>query len=460
MADIVVVTDGIRELAVKQIRPELAADRMYVAMFADEARLVAMLDHPNVVRVFEVGEHGGLPFLAMELLHGGSVGWLQRQGARPPEEVLHIGIAAAAGLHYAHVRCDAAGAPLHIVHRDVKPHNLFVTCDGIVKVLDFGVARARDRSARTHSGVVKGTLRYLAPEQCRAKPVDARADVFSLAVVLWELLAGQPLFLRSSDLETMLAITESDAPRVSTIVPGTPAVLDAVLARALAREREARFGSAEELRAALVDAAAQLGIRLPSEALARRVREATATGATSEPAPPSEVVAPRSGPFTRRLEPALHPEPVVVDTDALMTRPLARRRVVAGGGRAKAAWIAGAGVAAAAAILAVTLGRGTPRTPTTREDTTEPAPSSETPAPSRPPAPEPGPAPAPSAPAASIPPPTASPEPAAAATAPATASPASPKPTPVRKRPAAKRTRPAPPKQRAWDPGSPLPPLP
>jgi serine/threonine protein kinase len=447
---------------------------MYIAMFADEARLVAMLDHPNVVRVFEVGEHAGLPFLAMELLHGCSVGWLQRHGARSPEEVLHIGIAAAAGLHHAHERRDAAGAPLHIVHRDVKPHNLFVTCDGTVKVLDFGVARARDRSVQTRSGVVKGTLRYLAPEQCRAQPVDPRADVFSLAVVLWELVTGQPLFLRDSDLETMLAITEHDAPRVTAIVPGTPAVLDAIIARALARDRDARFASADQLRAALVNAAAQLGISLPSEALAHRVREAASTGATSEPPPASEPVAPRSGPVTRRLATAPPTDTVVLDTDALITQPLAPRRAAAWRGRAKAAWIAGAGVAVA---LLLNLGRDAMRAASNREESTSAAPSSEPHAPSTPSTPDPL-----AAPAASLPSPAASPAspappappaPVTESMAPPTAPPAStapvtesmapptaPPPTPPRKRPATKRTRPAPPKQRAWDPGSPLPPHP
>lgn len=279
MADVfLAVDDAASEVAIKRIRPVLTHDRQYVSMFLDEARLLAQLEHPNVVRVFEVGQHQGLPFLVMELLDGVSVARLQRGASRANRplsiaEVIQIGIGAADGLHYAHTRTDPARQPLGIVHRDITPRNLFVTRDGAIKVLDFGIARMEDRSVRTRTGVVKGTVQYMSPEQCRAQPTDARSDVFSLCIVLWELLAAMPLYLGESDLDVMLAITESDAPRLSTMCPRAPQLLEDVLARGLVREPSRRFASARDVRRALEHAAHELQLVVPTRELAERVRQ-------------------------------------------------------------------------------------------------------------------------------------------------------------------------------------------
>jgi serine/threonine-protein kinase len=224
-------------VAIKRILPHLAKDEQFREMFLDEGRIASRLSHPNVCQVFELDDSDGDLFLAMEYLDG--VGWDQLAAAVPigpeaePPLVLAAGVLAQAadGLHYAHTLRDAEGNATPVVHRDVSPQNLFVTIDGICKVLDFGVSKMMTDGPRTKSGVVKGKLPYMAPEQIRGEPVDARTDVFSLGVCLWEALAGERLYDRATDFLIWKAVTEEDAPLITTRWPGCPLAIEGLLPR-------------------------------------------------------------------------------------------------------------------------------------------------------------------------------------------------------------------------------------
>ena len=247
---------GFRTLiVVKRILPHLASNRQFIRMFLDEARLAALLDHPNVVRIIEVSHDGEEYFLAMELVQGKPLSAVLRKAARerrPPSPALaaYIIAQAASGLGYAHALTDGDGRALGVVHRDVSPQNVLLSFEGAVKLIDFGVARAFGRVAHTSPGGLKGKIEYMSPEQASAEDVDHRADVFALGVVLWEVLTGRRLFRRETELATMRAILDDPIPRPSEVAD-VPAALDAVVMRALRKRRDARFGSAHEMAQAL-----------------------------------------------------------------------------------------------------------------------------------------------------------------------------------------------------------------
>jgi len=187
---------GFNKLTViKQIRPQLADDPEFLSMFLDEARLAARLNHPQIVQTNEVGHEANRYFIAMEYLEGQPLNRVvNRVGRERFPLAMHIGLLAdtLAGLHYAHDLTDYDGTPLEVVHRDVTPHNIFITYEGQVKVVDFGIAKAMNSSSETKTGVLKGKVAYMAPEQARGEKVDRRADVFSVGVMLWEAAVGSP----------------------------------------------------------------------------------------------------------------------------------------------------------------------------------------------------------------------------------------------------------------------------
>ena len=242
-------------VVVKKVLPHLAVKPDFIAMFLDEARIASMLDHPNVVRITEVGRTDNEYFLAMELVQGKPLAAILQQSEKAKTPIPHnlgalIVANAAAGLHHAHQLTDASGNPLGLVHRDVSPQNIMVSFEGSVKVIDFGIARALGRLGDTNSGSLKGKLGYMAPEQARGESVDARADIFSLGVVLWECVAGRRLFLRENELATLRAVVYEPIPSVSKFVEVDTA-LDAIIRRSVARSVDERFQTAEEMRIAL-----------------------------------------------------------------------------------------------------------------------------------------------------------------------------------------------------------------
>ena len=248
---------GFRTLVVvKRILPHLASNSQFIRMFLDEARLAALLDHPNIVRIIEVGHDGEDYFLVMELVQGKPLSAVLRKAARehkPPSPALtsYLISQAAHGLAYAHTLTDGEGRPLGVVHRDVSPQNVLISFEGAVKMIDFGVARAFGRVAHTSPGGLKGKIDYMSPEQASAEEVDHRADVFALGVVLWEALTGRRLFRRETELATMRAIVDDPIPHPSEIVPTLPIELDTIVMRALRKRKDARFASAQEMAVAL-----------------------------------------------------------------------------------------------------------------------------------------------------------------------------------------------------------------
>jgi phosphate/phosphite/phosphonate ABC transporter binding protein len=250
-----------RFVVVKRILPQLAVQESFVEMFLAEARYVARITHPHVVQIYELGEDRGLPYLSMEYVPGCSlrdllVAAIRARAPLPPGVAVGLAVSACAGAHAAHELADPQGRPLGLVHRDISPHNLMVTVDGHVKLLDFGIAKATHESAidHTRTGTLKGKVHYMAPEQCRQEPLDRRADVFALGVVLWELLSGERLFKRDSELEAMQAIVSGDVRDLRRIRKDLPPALIAVVEQALATKRESRFATADLMRRALLEA--------------------------------------------------------------------------------------------------------------------------------------------------------------------------------------------------------------
>jgi serine/threonine protein kinase len=267
-----------RHVVLKMILPEKANDTTAVQMFLDEARLAASLNHQNVAQVFEVGEDTGMHFLAMEYVHGQDLRALLAKagstGTRVPLELaLTIVAGAASGLHHAHERRTSDGVPMGIVHRDVSPSNLMVGYDGAVKLLDFGIAKATMRSFETQSGIIKGKFAYMSPEQCRGREVDARSDVFSLGILLYEVTTQHRCFRADSDFDTMHRIVTGDVVRPTRLVPSYPQALEAVVMKGLAVDAHQRYQSAGELLEAIESFAMAARMSLSTMALGRFMRE-------------------------------------------------------------------------------------------------------------------------------------------------------------------------------------------
>ncbi|MBK8696732.1 MAG: protein kinase, partial [Deltaproteobacteria bacterium] len=246
--------DGsIKLVVLKRVLTHLAQNDGFLKMFAHEARIASQLRHPNIVQVLEVGEHEGLPVLVMERLEGADLLRLLQQCVTRRQSLgtavsMAILAGAARGLGYAHRARSSDGRALRLIHRDISPHNVFITRDGGVKLLDFGIAKSAAHVGLTSTGQVKGKISYMSPEQIRSLPIDARSDLWSLGVVLWETLAGEKLFTRDNDAATLHAILHDPIPLLNRReAPG----LDDLIARILQRDPAARIGTAEEIAAAL-----------------------------------------------------------------------------------------------------------------------------------------------------------------------------------------------------------------
>lgn len=264
-------------VALKRMLPHLTDDERFVTMFMDEGRLAANISSPHVVSTLDLGraEDGSL-FLVMELVVGTTLSTLLRNAAREGASLpLEVGVAiiaqAAQGLHDAHEARTPVGTPLGIVHRDVSPQNILVGTDGRVRITDFGVARALLRRTKTSTGEFKGKLSYFSPEQCADQELDRRSDVFSLGVVAWETLTTRRLFHADNPLAVLDRVTRLPIPSASSVNPAVPPTVAAVIARALERDRNARFESAAVFAHALRDAARSVGVG-ESEAIAAMVR--------------------------------------------------------------------------------------------------------------------------------------------------------------------------------------------
>jgi len=266
-----------RKLVIKRVLPELAHRPKFVALFLDEARLAAQLSHPNIVSIYDFGEENGAYFLAMELVAGPSLRDLGRaafrSGARLPYEVTaRIGAAVAEGLAYAHSLCDESGAPLNIVHRDISPSNVMVSADGVPKIVDFGIAKAANRTHRTRTGEIKGKIAYMPPEQLLGEPIDGRADVYALGVVLYQLVAGKRPYDAPTEFALMQRICSGQATPLRSHDAEVPEALERIIVRAMSSNPEQRYADARELCADLDRFVLAQGSPVSSFDIAEQVR--------------------------------------------------------------------------------------------------------------------------------------------------------------------------------------------
>jgi len=337
-------------IALKRILPQYARDTKFIQMFQREASIALRLQHRSIARVFEVGKADDDWFLSMELVPGENLArisdGLKERGLRwDPELVAFVGSEAAQALHYAHTLSDARGRPLRIVHRDVSPENIMLGYDGAAKIIDFGIAQSASYASLTTQGAVRGKVQYVSPEQAQSQKPDARSDVFSLGVVLYECLSGSQPFERTSPWETLEAVVHKNVPPV----PHVPYALNAAISRALEKDPNNRYPDALAFSKALLKAISPLQVgpdkiaKLTSSLFPKRLARwrkiqdlagdgigFTTTEVTPPPRPtalaqPAAQQAPQPGkPSDASREPGLEaaPEPIPMTRATRLTRAL------------------------------------------------------------------------------------------------------------------------------------------
>ncbi len=238
-------------VAIKRVLRHLAEDDDFLQMLVDEAKIAIHLDHPNIAKVFEFVRVGDDYFIAMEFVDGRDARTIlesirDREGWLAPEHCAYIIMRILEGLHEAHNKCDGAGAPLNIVHRDVSPSNILVSYDGQIKLCDFGIAKATLSRIQTRTGVIKGKVKYMSPEQAMGRKLDGRSDVFSAGSVLYELLTKQPPFQSENEMELIFKVRDAKYTKPSSINPRVPSDLERMVRKAMARSQNSRYSSAME----------------------------------------------------------------------------------------------------------------------------------------------------------------------------------------------------------------------
>lgn len=247
-----------KTVALKRILPQLARDPDFVSMFIDEARVCAQLSHPNLVQVFDFGEADGELYMAMEFVDGTNCAKAVRKAANmsetvPLEATIHIILSVLRGLEYAHAAVDLNGVPLGLVHRDVSPGNILLARSGAVKLSDFGIARADDFERRTEEGQLKGKLGYMSPEQVTGRQIDARSDLFTLGIVMAELLIAKPMFGTGNELDVLMRIRDADLSSFERHSSHLPHDMAKIVRTALAQDPDDRYASATDFAEALED---------------------------------------------------------------------------------------------------------------------------------------------------------------------------------------------------------------
>jgi phosphate binding protein len=252
-------------VVIKSIRPEMEDDPRFKEMLLSEAKLAARLHHPNVVQTLEVGDDGGHCYIAMEFLDGQPLHKVVRSARARGGVGLPLAAAIVsdmlAGLHSAHELRDWDGKSLEVIHRDISPQNVFITYEGEVKLVDFGIAKAATGGEVTQAGIIKGKAAYMAPEQALGRPIDRRVDVYAAGIIFWELLSGRRLFSMAETPEASQKRLGDPTPSLASVASEIPPAIAAVADKALARERDQRFATAAEMREALESALEQSGVR-------------------------------------------------------------------------------------------------------------------------------------------------------------------------------------------------------
>jgi serine/threonine-protein kinase len=241
-----------KRLVIKRILPHLLNDEKFLQMFQDEARVAAMMNHPNIVQIFDLNEADEGYYIAMEYVPGYNLRaviqisnengiWLA------PEYIAKLGSQICEGLEYAHNFCDNDGNHLNIIHRDVSPQNIILSNQGTIKIVDFGIAKAKSNAQETQAGIIKGKLAYMSPEQVKGQTLDRRSDIFSLGIVMYELATHQRPFQGKSDIDMLRAILDAKPTEFATLRPDFPQDLAQIIYRSLAKDRDERYASAREL---------------------------------------------------------------------------------------------------------------------------------------------------------------------------------------------------------------------
>jgi serine/threonine protein kinase len=245
-----------RFLALKRILPHLAEDDEFIKMFVDEARLTVQLDHPNIVRTYELGQFQASSYILMEFISGKDVLALQKALRRNRRimnvaQACFLGREISRGMDYVHNKRDAQGNPLNIIHRDISPQNILITYSGRVKLIDFGIAKAAVQSTKTQVGVLKGKFGYMSPQQVRGESIDHRSDIYSIGIVLWEVLTNRRLFRGDNEYETLQLVREPDVAPPSAFNSHVPSDVDEIVMKALSVDPRERYQHAGGLAADL-----------------------------------------------------------------------------------------------------------------------------------------------------------------------------------------------------------------
>ena len=280
-----------RPVVIKKMLKGFCEDNEFVRRFEDEARVAALINHPNVVRVEDFGEEQGVPYLVMEFIEGRDLAVASEQvnglGRRLPQRlVIQIGVDIARGLHEVHGQHDLSGRHLGIVHRDVSPQNIMLDRDGRSRLLDFGVARAATNRVKTQVGILKGKIAYFSPEQSRGDTLDGASDQYALGVVLFELLTGHRLFLDRSDLSTLRRVRRAIVPDLRDYCDPIGDDLVEVMGQVLHREKDQRFADCGAMAAHLERCLDRMGGRIEGEELSQLLDELDAATAKSLPSCP------------------------------------------------------------------------------------------------------------------------------------------------------------------------------
>ena len=334
-----------KTLVVKRILPHLAEDPAFVEMFLSEAKLAAQLNHPNIVQIFDFGEADDAYFLAMEFIDGPNLRVLLKRASQqgvalPPAVCARLIATACEGLAFAHDFADpGTGELLGLIHRDISPDNVLVSRQGAVKVVDFGIAKAAGQSHKSQSGVIKGKLAYMPPEQIRAKQLDRRVDVYALGVVLYELLTGSKPFEATTDASLMQAILFEPLVPVAERRADLPEQLQRILEKALSKDREQRYPDCLSLSADLEEFILSVGKPVTTQQIVQLIAQVTPN--TDTPVPTPHPGTPRSGPklaptpvhtpapmAVEPSEPSLvkpRTEPLIIErTEPLMPTPVGK----------------------------------------------------------------------------------------------------------------------------------------